>query len=246
MSDFRPYSAADGMHDEGTLRRWRMLRFEQMPGLTDEERQQMRARRLGVTPGELSARRAQRLAQLAADAEDAGLIPADVTTETLVKVALSPDDRPPWLACQMCMRTVHKRKHRRVEVRPAVFACRCCAYLPQDGPPEVLDRWLLTGREYKRHAIACTYRVDPARLVAAEVRAEVFRLRTDVDGLPLLVETSPAIPAAHLVPVRTFFALVRERGRGYSDSVRPALGRDSVRLAFGLVIADPLSAQENP
>ena len=214
MSDFRPYSAADGMHDERTLCRWHMLRLEQMPGLTGEERQQMRARRLGTTPDELSARRAQRLAQLAADAQSAGLTPADVTTDTVLKVTLTPDDRPPYLVCAMCCRTVHKTKGRRVEVRPAVFCCRCCAGLRQDGPPEVLDRWLLASREYKRAAIIATYSVDPLGLTAAETRAEVTRLHTDVDGLPLSVEVSPAIPAAHLVPVNIYFSLARARGRG--------------------------------
>ena len=82
----------------------------------------------------------------------------------------------------MCIRTLHRRKGRRVEVSPGgVFVCRCCASLHQDGPPEVLDQWLLDSLPYKRAAIIATYSVDPARLVAAGVRAEVTRLHTDVD-----------------------------------------------------------------
>ena len=210
------WSARGGWHDEDAHHRWDMLRLELLPGLTDQERRQMRARRLGTTPGELEARRARRLAEFAADAEAAGLIPADLTTDTTIRLPPLPDDdRPPWEACAMCIRTLHRRKGRRVEVRPGgVFVCRCCASLRQDGPPEVLDQWLLDNREYKRPAIIATYGVDPLGLTAAETRAEVTRLHTDVDGLPLSVETSPAMAAAHLVPVPTFFGLVRERGRG--------------------------------
>ncbi len=208
------WSVRGGWHDEQAERRWWYLRLEQRE--TGETREAMRARRLGTTVDELRARRAERLAEFAADAQAAGLIPADVTTDTTVRLpALPDDDRLPWEVCAMCIRTLHRRKGRRVEVRPGgVFVCRCCASLRQDGPPEVLDQWLLDSRPYKRAAIIATYSVDPARLVAAGVRAEVTRLHTDVDGLPLSVETTPAMAAAHMVPVSTFFGLVRARGHG--------------------------------
>lgn len=74
--------------------------------------------------------------------------------------------------------------------------------------------WLLDSRRYKRAAIIATYKVDPATMTASETRAEITRMHDDADGSPLSVETTSAIAAASLVPVRTYFALVRERGRG--------------------------------
>lgn len=220
------YTARDGIRDPDTLRRWQMLRLEQRPDVTSAERLAMRAERLGAAaPGELAARRARRLAGLAAGAEAGGLIPAAGGTgdpaaiDTVIRVHLSADDlsaddRPDYLVCQMCCRTLHKRNGRRVEVRPDVFCCPCCAGLAQEGPPAALDQWLLDHRRYKRAAIIVTYRTDPATLTAAEAHAEITRMYADAGGAPLAVTTARAMAAASLVPVRTYFALVRERGRG--------------------------------
>ena len=40
------------------------------------------------------------------------------------------------------------------------------------------------------------------------------RFYSDSEGGPLPPVTTPAVAAVHLVPVRTFFALARERGWG--------------------------------
>jgi hypothetical protein len=214
------WSSRDGWHDQEAQRRWWMLSLERRESGPAQE--QMRANRLGTSVAELRAHRAARLAQLAADAQAGGFLPACVGGDdpaaidlTLRLPALASDHRADWEVCAMCVRTLHKTKHRRVEVRPGgVFCCACCAGRPQSVPPEVLDQWLLDRREYKRAAIICTYRVDPVGLVAAEISAEVARFYTDVEAAPLAVVTSTAIPAAHLVPVSTYFGLARERGRG--------------------------------
>ena len=189
MSEFRPYTARDGWsarggwHDPQAQRRWRLLSLEARE--SGETREAMRARRLGVTVDELRARRAERLAGLTRDAEAAGYtrmgseLGDPDAVDTLIRVSLPPDDRRPYLVCAMCCRTVKKTKGRLVEVRPAVFCCRCCAGLRQDGPPEVLDQWLLDNRECKRAAIIATYSVDPHGLTAAETRAEVIRYYSD-------------------------------------------------------------------
>lgn len=215
----QPYTARDGMKDPETLHRWALLLQERAPGLTRAEREAMRARRNGTTPEAMAARRSARLAELARDAEAGGCIPVTgsgepAVTESVIRVSLPDDDRPDWLVCVMCTRTLHKRKGRRVEVRPDVFACACCAGLVQDVPPVVLDEWMLGRRRYKRAAIVATYGTDPATLTAAETRTEITRMYADADGLPLGVTRSTAMTAANLVPVRTYFALIRERGRG--------------------------------
>ena len=182
----------------------------------------MRAARLGTTVDELRARRAGRLAELAADAEADGLVPMcggpgdPDAADMLIRLPVVPsDDRPPWLVCALCCRTMHKTTGRRVQVRPGgMFCCRCCASLRQDVPPAVLDMWLLDSREYKRAMIIATYQADPLSLTAAETRAEVTRFLSDVEGGPLPPATTPAIAAANMVPVNTYFGLVRERGRG--------------------------------
>ena len=102
-----------------------------------------------------------------------------------------------------------------VEVRPGgVFVCRCCASLRQDGPPEVLDQWLLDKQAVQAGRDHRYLQRGPGPACRRPVRAEVTRLHTDVDGLPLSVETAPAMAAAHMVPVSTFFGLVRARGHG--------------------------------
>ena len=213
------WSARGGWHDPETEKRWWLLSLERRE--TGQAQQEMRARRLGVTVDELRARKAARLAELAADAEAAGLQPACGGTgdpdviETVIRLPpLPPDERLPWEVCSMCIRTLHKRKGRRLEVRPNTFCCACCAGLRQDGPPEVLDQWLLDSRAYKRGMIVATYQVDPLGLAAAGTRGEVTRYLSDSEGGPLAVVTTPAIAAAQMVPVRTYFALARERGRG--------------------------------
>lgn len=189
------WSSRDDWRDPEAQRRWWLLSLERRE--TGETQEAMRARRLGISVDELRARRAGRLAALAADAEADGYTrmgsePGDPdATDLMLRVTLPPDDRPPWLVCAMCCRTMSKTKGRRVEVRPAVFCCRCCAGLPQEVPPEVLDQWLLDRAEYKRHAIAATYRVDPATMIAAETRAEVTRYLSDAEGMPLAVTVTP-------------------------------------------------------
>jgi hypothetical protein len=214
------WNLRDGWHDRQAELRWWLLALERRE--RGEAREEMRARRLDVTVDELRACRARRLAELAADLEAAGYTrmgsePGDPdAADMLIRLPVVPsDDRPPWLVCALCCRTMHKTKGRRVQVRPGgVFCCRCCASLSQDVPAEVLDMWLLDSREYKRAAVIATYRADPVSLTAAETRAEVTRFLSDSEGGPLPPVTTPAIAAAHLVPVRTFFALVRARGRG--------------------------------
>lgn len=213
------YTARDGRHDSVTLRRFGLLRAEAAEP-DPAVRAQLRARSLGTTAAQL-AQRHQRRAQLAADAEAAGLRPVhdqpdDPDVASLkITVALPPETRSPWLVCAMCARTMHKRKGGRVEVRPDTLACPCCAGLPQTCPPAVLDMWLADYPNYKRHAVAATYRVDPARLTAAaDISAEVTELFSDVDGAPLAVQTRQVPAAAVLVPVATFFSWVAKRGRG--------------------------------
>jgi hypothetical protein len=214
------WNLRDGWHDPQAERRWWCLRLEQRE--SGETREAMRARRLGVTVDELRARRAGRIAEFAADAEAAGLRPMCGGTgdpdaiDTAIRLPPLPDDeRLPWEVCAMCIRTMHRRKGRRVEVRPGgVFVCACCAGLRQDGPSEVLDMWLLDSRMFKRAAIIATYGVDPLGLTATETRAEVIRYYSDSEGGPLPPVTSQVMSAANLVLVRTYFALVRERGRG--------------------------------
>ncbi len=128
--------------------------------------------------------------------------------------SLAPDDRPRWLICELCLRTMHKTKGRRVEICPHRFACRCCASIEQD-PHWDRDRWIGEYLHYRRALIVASYRVDPANFTAAEAEGIVSDFRSDVDGFPMPPETHRVMLAyVDLRIPRNYWWLQAQRGRG--------------------------------
>lgn len=173
-----------------------------------------------MSDDERAQRRAEGIARLRAGAEADGLIevghdPEDPeATTTTFTLDLPHDDRDPWMICELCMRTMRK-KGGRVELRPGVLVCPACASQPQ--PPELgqLEVWLAMSFEQRRALIALAYDIDPATMAVSRHETVEDRFYVDADGGPLAVE-SLRLPGrlVNMAMPRTYFAMVRERGRG--------------------------------
>lgn len=209
----RTYTAADRL-DEAGLRRWAQIALERREP-DPAVRAQMRARRTHSTVAEMQAGHERGLSRLRAQmpapaGEDAGF-----KDSRIVIPVLPEDDRPDYLVCALCVRTLRKRKGGRVLVRPpGTFACPCCARLPQSCPPEVLDEWLARPTHIKRAYLAAAHEVDPATYEAAPMHAETTEVYTDVDGLPLSAHTYSSMAAFVILGPNTYWRLRAERGDG--------------------------------